>query len=488
MSALGSIVAQGASILWLPGAVVLSAAIIALAFDAFGRPARAAGVVVAGAALAAALSALAAWTIDPHEIIRGIYGGGGFAGNATVVYLVAAASAATGLRRLDRGRRGGVAAIIGLGAVACQALVGAVDVVVMAIALEAVALASYAIVAAGRTRIANEAAVRYFVQGSVAAGLLVFGLASAIGLGAGETSYERLMTKMTTLPVAAASVTGVLLLAALAFKAGAFPFHSWVPDAYQAVAPEAGVFLAGAPKVAAVLAMWVLFARSVWAPTEAFGNLRVAVGVVAAGSIVFGNLGALKQRDLGRMLGYSAIAQVGYALVGVASGAIGTPLLVGAYAIAAAVAFGCLQAASAGRTEALTFDEIAGIARERPVLAAVMTVSMLSLTGIPLTFGFVGKLWVFYGAVTGGWTWLAVVGVLGSVVSFGYYGRAIQAMYFREADAERRDGDTEPSSQEESVHERERLWPFALLAIALIAAGSIPLITGFEWLLRVLAV
>ncbi|MDI6844057.1 MAG: NADH-quinone oxidoreductase subunit N [Anaerosomatales bacterium] len=486
MSVLGGWVTDAVGLFWLPGALVLGAAAVAVLVDAFGRTGAAVRLVALASVLAAGLCAVAAWSTQLGPAVPGVYGGGGLAGAAAVIYLAAAASLLSGLDGIGESRRGGVAALVGLGAVACQVLAGAVDLLVMAIALETLAVVSYGLVAAGRGRAPNEVGMRYLVQGSVAAGFLVFGLAAVVGLGAGQTGYEQLVQTVSASPAAAASVTGILVLVALAFKAGAFPLHSWVPDAYEVVDPGAGVFLAGAPKVAAVLAVWVLFARSVWAQ-ESFQNLRVALAVMAAASIVFGNFAALKQRDVGRMLGYSAIAQVGYALVGVVAGAVGTTLLVAGYAIAVAVAFGCVGALQAGSAKGRSLDGIRGIAASRPVLAAVMSVAMLSLTGIPLTMGFLGKLWVFYAAVNAGWTWLALVGAIGSVVSFGYYGKVIQAMYFSEP--EQLAGEAAaPQQADETELRRGRVWPFALLAVLLVVAGTVPLATGFEWLLRGLSV
>lgn len=487
MSALSSVLQTASGILWLPGALVLSGALVALVADALGRGVLGKVFVGIAAALASVVCLVSAWHGSPQEVVPGVYSGRGYAGAAAVIYLLAAASIGTGLRQVPVSGRAGVAALIGMAAVASHVLAGAVDVLVMAIALETIAIASFGIVAAGRCSASQEVAMRFFVQASVAVGLLVFGLAGLVGLGGGQTGYEGLAQAMPFAPAATASVLGVLLLVALAFKSGAFPLHSWVPDVYETIEPEAGVFVAGAPKVGAVLALWMLFSRTVWAG-EAFHGIDVAIGVAAAASIIFGNFGALKQRDLGRMLGYSAIAQAGYALIGVASEARGTQLMVASYAVGVAVAFGCLTVFRSTTGERLTVDDIAGVAAERPVLAATTAIAMLSLTGVPLTVGFLGKLFVFFDAVSGGWTWLVVIGAVGSVVSFGYYGRVIQSMYFaqavKSADASVEEAGVTDVSGMHAPAGRARLWPFALLAATLVVAGTLPLITGYDWLLR----
>lgn len=483
------VVSSLAGILWLPAALVLAAAGAALVLDAFGRPSAAVAIVGLAASVAAALCVAAALETPLQQAVPGVYGGGGLAGAGAAMYALAALAAATGMRTLPSSVRGGAAALVALSGAACQALAGAVDAVVMVLALETLAITGYGLVSASGTRASGEVGMRYFIQGSVAAGLLVFGLAGVVAVGGGETSYEALTATIASSPAAAAGVLGMLFVAALAFKTGAVPFHSWVPDAYETAEPGVAVFLAGAPKIAAVTAAWVLFVRTVWA-SEPFADVRTAIAIAAAASVVVGNLAALKQTRLGRLLGYSAIAQAGYALIGVAAGAVGTGLLVASYALAAAVAFGVAAVLKEETGSDPSIEDLAGLASRRPALAAALAAAMLSLTGMPLTVGFVGKLWVFYGAIGAGLTWLAVIGALGSVVSFGYYGRVIQAAYFAEPQtepaADAADGAPEAADDEPLQPDvpRPRAWPFVAAAAAIVIAGVAPLVFGFEQIVR----
>lgn len=481
---------SAAGLLWLPAVLVLASAVVAVALDAFGRTAGAVSLVALATLVAAALCVVASFTVQLQEAVPGVYGGGGLSGAAAAVYTVAALACAAGLRTVPARSRGGAAALIALSAAACHVLAGSVDALVMVLALEIVAVAAYGLVAASGTDASGEAVMRYFVQGSVAAGLLVFGLAALFGVGAGDTSYQSLTQSIASAPVAASGVLGMLLVTALAFKSGAFPFHSWVPDVYQTAEPSVAVFLAGAPKIAAVTAAWVLFVRTLWG-SDGGADIRTALAIVAAGSIVLGNFAALKQSRLGRLLGYSAIAQVGYALIGVAAGAAGTGLLIASYALAAAVAFGVAGVVKEDLGADPAIDDLAGLASRRPIASAALAIAMLSLTGMPLTVGFVGKLWVFYGAVGAGLSWLAVVGAVGSVVSFGYYGRVIQSVYFAEPRAaEAPAGAAGPTDDDEEAAPavRPRVWPFVAAAAVIAAGGILPLVYGFDRIVRMFLV
>jgi NADH-quinone oxidoreductase subunit N len=212
--------------------------------------------------------------------------------------------------------------------------------------------------------------------------------------------------------------------------------------------------------------------------------LPLAWGVLAAASIIFGNFVALRQTSYLRMLGYSGIAQVGYALVAVAvAGAAPTQavfqaaaVLVAAYAVAVSGAFMLAEAVRRMRPEwDGSISGLAGLGREKALLGIASAVIMFSLTGIPLTAGFWGKLQVFGLAIQGGYEWLAVIGVLGSVVSFGYYGSVLRSMYFDDAPAVAREGETPRA--------RAATFVVVLTGLALLVVGVLPLVTGLAPLL-----
>ena len=323
---------------------------------------------------------------------------------------------------------------------------------------------------------ADGAALRYFIQGAVATGIFVLGIAVAMGSGMASSSIASVPPSLTD-DLSSVLLAGVMLLIAVyAFKSGAFPFHSWAPDAYETAPIESASFLASAPKAGAVTALVILLAIPA-TNTSLAGPTTTALALLAAASIVFGNLVALRQSSYRRMLAYSGIAQVGYAFVGLAGAlAIDWPLFgrasavffVATYAAASAGAFLAAEATRRARPDwDGTISGLAGLGRQRPVLGVSLAVLMFSLAGIPPFLGFWGKLVVFTAAIDGGLVWLAVVGVLGSVVSFGFYGNVLRYVFFEEP----------PARARTAVGRPARAAEFWVAAIALvITAGGIALL------------
>lgn len=455
----------------MPAGLAGLAGVIALAFDAWDVRRGAVFTVVAGAFVAGVAAALA----GP---VPGDYRGA----TGAVVALLAAASLAGGRRRMAEAAHGGQTAALGAFTLAASLLaIAATDLLTLALALEVMALAAYALVALAGTDRAREAATKYFVQGAVATGMLVLALAVLFARGGGSLTYQAVLTGGGgVFPRSAALLGLALLVCVLAFKSGAFPFHSWAPDAYETAEPPVAALLSSAPKVAVIAATVFVFL-----PPTPTGDpsvtvvLRTVFAVLALASIVFGNLAALRQRSLTRMLAYSGIAQVGYALVGVASGrGPATLVFAGVYGLGAAGAFLAAEAIHEGDPSwDGSIAGLAGLSRRRPVLSSALAALMLSLTGIPLLGGFVGKLAVFAGAA-GSLTWLVVAGVVGSVVSFGYYGSVIRATYLAE--------EAEPAA-ERSVQPSPAALAAICLAVLIVALGLVPLVFGTRWLIFVLA-
>ncbi|MEN6430686.1 MAG: NADH-quinone oxidoreductase subunit N, partial [Coriobacteriales bacterium] len=453
------------SILWLPGALALAGAVLGMTADMTGRSRLGLAIVTTGTALAAVLTLGSAFLgmAAPDEafsvVFGAVVGGGSFSAMAFVVYGVALMALSTGLRSVSDARRVPAAALMAISAVAGQVAMGSGDMLVLFVAIEMLALAGYALVSASANRRADEAAMRYFVQGAVSTGLFAYGVAVLIGAHGGVSFSADLYDAVASDPLLLATLPFVLVLVSMTFKAGAFPFHSWVPDAYETAPASLAGFLASGPKAAVLTALVVVFGRSFWAQ-EAFSDLHGLIGVLAAGSIIFGNLAALKQRDVGRMLGYSGIAQVGYALVGVTAMAPSTTLFATSYAIAISVAFTCLDAYRRLQPDwDGSIEGLAGAGRRSPGVAFAMTAAMLSLTGIPLTAGFVGKFFVFLNSLDSGLLWLVVLGAAGSVVSFGYYGKVIRAMYLEDTEGDEQSADVGIRAPEPAAGERPRVWP-----------------------------
>ncbi len=487
-----------------PAAVVLAGALGAIIIDGLGRARVALTVAVASMLGAGVWSGWTALTEPASRVFGALGMGAGFSGLAAIL-LVLGALGALALAGTGGTRSGVGAALIAVGTLASAVAVASLDLVLLLLALETAALCGYGLVALRGSDASDEAAIKYFVQGSLATGFFAFGVAVLVGLG-GTTALPELGLSLLSSQHGEAAVAGIaLLIAALAFKAGAAPFHAWVPDAYGSAQPGAVTYLASVPKVAALFAAFIVFRKTLGG---ALGDDTASLlfALVATASIVLGNLAALRQASYGRMLGYSAIAQTGYAFVALAAGqaAAGSgdalfPLLVLAvfYAIAAAGAFSAAEAVAAiDREWDGSVGGLAGLGRRKPLLAAAVAVCMLSLTGIPLTAGFWGKFLVFGTVVTGPLLWLALVGVVGSVVSFGYYGGVLRSMYLDEVPDSSDDGSRAgriavgEAAEEASATAHVTPWLPELVAVisavVVMAGGVYPLFGGFGPLARLL--
>lgn len=305
------------------------------------------------------------------------------------------------------------------------------------ISLELMSLSSY--VLAGyfkRQTRSNEAALKYFVLGALSSATMLFG----ISLIYGATGQLQLSALAAALPhslrlQAPLVLLGWFLLAAgLFFKVSAVPFHIWTPDVYVGAPTPVTGYLATASKAAAFAILIRVF-------YQGFGNLvpvwQTVTAAIAALSMIWGNLAALSQTNVKRMLAYSSIAQAGYILIGVLVvdevGAWAVLFYLAAYVIMTLGAFGVVVLLERGEYAGETYADYAGLGRRAPLLSVCMVVFLLGLTGIPPTAGFVGKVYLFAGAVKAGWTWLAVVGVLTSAVSLYYYFGLVVNMVLKES-------------------------------------------------------
>jgi NADH-quinone oxidoreductase subunit N len=305
------------------------------------------------------------------------------------------------------------------------------------ISLETMALASYILAGSFRREVrSTEAALKYFILGALSSGILLYG----ISLLYGAAGTVRLGALGRALAIAAergdplVALGWLLLAAGLFFKIAAVPFHIWTPDVYVGAPTPVTAWLAAASKAASfAILLRLLF--------EGLGPLRddwrPVVAVVAAATMIWGNLAALTQDNVKRMLAYSSIAHAGYLLIGVlAVNEIGLWALVFyllAYTFVTLGVFGTVVLLERKEYAGETCADYAGLARRSPFLAAMMLLFLLALTGIPPTGGFVGKLYLFAAAVQSGWTWIAVIGVLTSAISLYYYFRLVVYMYQSDA-------------------------------------------------------
>ena len=313
-------------------------------------------------------------------------------------------------------------------------MVSANDLITLYLGLELQSLSLYILAAFNRdSQRASEAGLKYFVLGALSSGLLLYGASLVYGF-AGGTTFEAIALAAQSDANALGLVFGlVFLLSGLAFKISAAPFHMWTPDVYEGAPTPVAAFFATAPKLAAM----ALVARVL---TEPFGAMidqwQQVVIVLAILSMGIGAFGALMQSNIKRLMAYSSIANVGYALVGLAAGtqtALWAVLLyMTLYVVGVAGTFGVILSMrrSEGMVERL--EDLSGLAQTRPCLGLAITGLLLSVGGMPFLVGFFGKLFVFYAAVEAGLIWLAVVGALFSVVSISYYLAILKRVWFDE--------------------------------------------------------
>jgi len=313
----------------------------------------------------------------------------------------------------------------------------AADLLVVFIGLEIMSVAAYALAGMQRSRSqSTEAALKYFLMGAFASGFLLFGIALLYG-ATGSTNLLTIAAviegKSVADDVLLAGGLG-LLLVGFGFKIAAVPFHLWTPDVYEGSPTSVTAFMAVGVKAAAFAAFARIFLDVFGEPTPAWQGL---LWVLAVLTMTVGNVTAVVQSNVKRMLAYSSIAHAGYLLVGVVVGgdAGGSALLfyIAAYAVMTLGAFAVLVAAGKADEPAETLDDLAGLGFRHPLLGLAMAVFMLSLAGIPPLVGFVGKLYLFSAAVNEGFIWLTVIGVLNSVVSVYYYAGVIVRMYMTAA-------------------------------------------------------
>ena len=321
-------------------------------------------------------------------------------------------------------------------------MVTANELIMIFIGLEISSIASY--VLAGYLRDDprnNESALKYFLLGSFATAFLLYGIAWIYGL-TGSTNLDRIQTALLTAPssLIITGATAGLIFVGLAFKVSAAPFQIWAPDVYQgAPAPVSG-FLSVGPKAAAFAILLRIFMTGFGPITSSWEPI---VWAVALATMFVGNLAALRQRNIKRMLAYSSIAHAGYVLVAVTAhsgpGSAAVMFYLAAYAFTNIGAFAVVSYfARKGETYVL-IDEMAGLGLRQPALAALLTVFLLSLIGVPLTGGFFGKFYIFKAALDANLVWLTVLGLLNSAIAAYYYLRVLVVMYMKDPTETTRD-------------------------------------------------
>ncbi len=317
-------------------------------------------------------------------------------------------------------------------------MASATDLIVIFLGLEVMSISVYVLAGSWRTQErSNEAALKYFLLGAFATGFLLYGIALLYG-ATGAFRLDLLAERLPTAPDRGVVLAGIaMLLVAFGFKVAAVPFHMWTPDVYEGAPTSVTALMAVAVKSAGFAAFVRVFLHG-------FGGMHADWSVLlwwmAVATMTLGNVLALAQRSVKRMLAYSSIAHAGYILValtagGQAGGAAALFYLL-AYAFMTLGAFGVVLAIGRRGEPNENLDDYAGLGFRAPLLGATMAVFMLSLTGIPPLAGFAGKFYVFSAAVREGYVGLAVIGVLNSVVSAGYYVRVLVSMFLTAGERE----------------------------------------------------
>lgn len=314
-------------------------------------------------------------------------------------------------------------------------MVSANDLMSLYIGLELLSLSLYVVAAFNRDdERSAEAGLKYFVLGALASGLLLYGSSLVYGF-TGTTNFDRIADALTD-PSKASSglIVGlVFVMVGLAFKVSAVPFHMWTPDVYEGAPTPVTAFFAAAPKVAAI----ALFARVLAGPFgDLSGQWQQVIVLISLLSMVLGGFAAIGQQNIKRLMAYSSIGHVGYALVGLAAaseaGLRGLLVYMAIYLLMNLGAFAVLVAMRRQGRAVERVDDLAGLARTDLGMAVWMAIFMFSMAGIPPLAGFFGKMFVFKAAVDAGLWTLAIVGILSSVVSAFYYLRIVKVMFFDE--------------------------------------------------------
>jgi NADH-quinone oxidoreductase subunit N len=430
----------------------------------------AAGAVLSLAATALALGVAQTPTDPAARLFSGMFALDHFAVFFKALFLLS--SALTVLLSLDYLRRndarpGEYYALILFATVGMMTMASGTNLATIYVGLELMALSTYVLAGYFRREVkSHEAATKYFVLGAMSSGVLLYGLSLIYGT-TGTLDLAVLARTLKGGHASESTLVGVALLGCgFLFKVSAVPFHVWTPDVYEGAPTPITAFMSVGPKAAA-FAMFLRVFLGGLGPLD--GQWRWLVGAAAALTMVWGNIAALTQDNVKRMLAYSSIAHAGYALVGlVAGGPAGIQsvlfyMLV--YTVTNLGAFGFVIMLESRGYAGETVQDYAGLARKHPLAAFGMLLFMLSLGGIPPTAGFMGKLYLFAAAVNAGYVVLVVIAVLMSAVSLYYYFRIVLQMYLRDGE------DAEPATLLAAPWTERVVWA---CGVAVLVIGLLP--------------
>lgn len=359
-------------------------------------------------------------------------------------------------------------------------LVSAGSLITAYLGLELLALSSYALVALNRdSAVSAEAAIKYFVLGALASGLLLYGMSMLYG-ATGTLDLARIHASIGQVEHANLLAFGlVFVVVGIAFKLGAAPFHMWLPDVYHGAPTAVTIFIGSAPKLAAFGLAYRLLEGGLGGLG---GNWSLMLAMLAVASLAVGNLFAIAQTNLKRMLAYSTVSHVGFLLLGFVGatpdGYAAAMFYAISYMLTAVVAFGMIAVLARAGFEAEEIDDFKGLNQRSPWYAGIMAIAMFSLAGVPPLFGFFAKLLVLKAAIDAGFLWLAIVAIVFAIIGLYYYLRVVKVMYFDTP----ADEATLPLPADLPLR-----WVISLNGLALVALGFLwgPL---FDWCNRAFGV
>jgi NADH-quinone oxidoreductase subunit N len=420
----------------LPEIVLALGAMALLMVGVFGG-ARAISAVTYGSVVLILLAGIAVMVVPAAEgLFEGAFVLDPFARLMKVVALIGSAVAvvmSVGFARAQKFERFEYPVLIVIATLGMMMMISANDLIALYLGLELQSLALYVVAAINRDSVrSTEAGLKYFVLGALSSGMLLYGASLVYGF-TGQTGFAGIAEALADGASLGLIFGLVFLIAGLAFKVSAVPFHMWTPDVYEGAPTPVTAFFAAAPKVAA-MALFIRAMVGPFAPVAA--EWQQVIAFVAIASMVLGAFAAIGQHNIKRLMAYSSIGHMGYALVGLAAGSQagvrGVVIYLLIYMAMTLGTFACILAMRRGEVMVEEIEDLAGLSRSNPMMAFMLAMLLFSLAGIPPLAGFFAKFYVFLAAIEAGLYVLAVIGILASVVGAYYYLRVIKVMYFDE--------------------------------------------------------
>ena len=378
--------------------------------------------------------------------------------------------------------RGEYYALLLTSALGMMIMAAGIELITIYIGLELASISLYALTGFLKDPKSSESSLKYLLLGSIASAVLLYGMALVFGF-TGQTTLTGIagvvqsMSRDNLASNPALLVGLVLMAAGFSFKIAAVPFHMWVPDVYEGAPTPITAYLSVASKAAGFAVILRVFTTAFGLPGTLSEDWGILFAVLAAVSMTLGNIVAIPQTNIKRMLGYSSIAQAGYIMVGLAAVGMSPTadtfspgsllFFLAGYAFTNLAAFTAIIAIT-NKINSDLIQDFAGIGKRAPMLAAVLTLSLVSLIGIPPAVGFMGKFYVFSGAVRQGLIWLVIIAVINSVISAYYYLRVVKVMWFNE-----------PASMEKVPSSVALRFTLGLTGLGILFVGIMP-----GWLMK----